>query len=78
MSTEEKLEIVKNENMLLLEDNIKLRQKIKELNNEIKLLKERINILRGEQHDTLYTINILGVNWYRRSYRINYNDKEVE
>ena len=48
MSTEEKLEIVKNENMLLLEDNIKLRQKIKDLNNEIKLLKERINILRGE------------------------------
>ena len=48
MSTEEKLEIVKNVNMLLLEDNIKLRQKIKELNNEIKLLKERINILRGE------------------------------
>lgn len=48
MSTEEKLENVKNENMLLLEDNIKLRQKIKELNNEIKLLKERINILRGE------------------------------
>ena len=45
MSTEEKLENVKNENMLLLEDNIKLRQKIKELNNEIKLLKERINIL---------------------------------
>ena len=32
MSTEEKLEIVKNENMLLLEDNIKLRQKIKEKN----------------------------------------------
>lgn len=48
MSTEEKLEIVKNKNMLILEDNIKLRQKIKELNNEIKLLKERINILRGE------------------------------
>ena len=48
MSTEEKLEIVKNENMLLLEDNIKLRQKIKELNNEIKLLKERINILGGK------------------------------
>ena len=48
MSREEKLENVKNENMLLLEDNIKLRQKIKELNNEIKLLKERINILRGE------------------------------
>ena len=48
MSTEEKLENVENENMLLLEDNIKLRQKIKELNNEIKLLKERINILRGE------------------------------
>ena len=34
MSKEEKLEIVKNENMLLLEDNIKLRQKIKELNNK--------------------------------------------
>lgn len=31
MSTEEKLEIVKNKNMLILEDNIKLRQKNKRI-----------------------------------------------
>lgn len=36
------------------------------------------NNVIGGLNDFIHTINILGVNWYRSDYRINYDDKGVE
>lgn len=33
------------------------------------------NNIIGGLNDFIYTINIMGVNWYRSNYRINYDDK---